>query len=262
MAPTASIEENLNKSLHFAKKAKALGAHLALLPEVWQLGYDQTLLNKTHAIDETHTFVASHREQAKALSMAIAVTFLKRTNDKPHNQVSVFDGKGNGILEYAKVHTCDFEGGTERGLSSGETFDVASLVFDEGSLKIGAMICMDREFPESARTLALKGAEIVIIPNACPVATCKTLSDARLASLRAMSYENLIGVAMANYPKSTQDFDGHSCAFDNLGSPIVMGDEKEGIFIATFDLSALRAVRENEWKVRGAPARHPKAYTL
>ena len=56
------------------------------------------------------------------------------------------------------MHTCDF--GAERALTPGEDFRVAELDTACGRVKVGAMICYDREFPESARILMLRGAEL------------------------------------------------------------------------------------------------------
>ena len=60
---------------------------------------------------------------------------------------------------YAKVHTCDF--GAERALTPGDGFYVTELDTACGLVRVGAMICYDREFPESARILMLKGAELI-----------------------------------------------------------------------------------------------------
>ena len=54
-------------------------------------------------------------------------------------------------------------------LCAGDEFTVAELDTAKGKLKVGSMICYDREFPESARILMLKGAELVLVPNACPM---------------------------------------------------------------------------------------------
>lgn len=258
LAPLGRAAQNFKKSVAYCKEAKKKGAHLVLLPEIWQLGYDPRYLNPSYAIELNDPFIEAYRQLAKELQMAIAVTYLAACDGQTKNQVTIFDGKGEPVLSYAKVHICDFVGGTERSLVSGNAFFVETLNYFDGEVVLGAMICMDREFPESARTLSLKGAEIVIVPNACPVKTCSVLGDARLAGLRALSYENLIGVAMTNYPVPVND--GHSCAFDNLGKPLVMATQKEGIWIAPFDLHALREVRAKEWACRGAPARKPDIY--
>lgn len=258
LSPEGSAAKNFKKSVPYCKEAKNRGAHLILLPEIWQLGYDAKYLNASYAIKPDDPFIEAYRQLARELKVAIAVTYLAVLDEQAKNQVLVIDADGETVLSYSKVHICDFIGGTERSLTSGDEFIVAPLNFVDGEVALGAMICMDREFPESARTLSLKGAEIVIVPNACAVKTCRVLGDARLAGLRALSYENLIGVAMTNYPAPLHD--GYSCAFDNVGKPLVMANKKEGIWMGAFDLQALREVRKKEWACRGATARKPKTY--
>jgi len=77
----------------------------------------------------------------------------------------VIDRYGEVALTYAKVHTCDFD--REAALTPGAGFVVAPLDTAHGPVQIGAMICYDREFPESARVLMLQGAEILLVPNSC-----------------------------------------------------------------------------------------------
>ena len=79
----------------------------------------------------------------------------------------LFDRFGNRKLTYAKVHTCDFD--VERNLTPGEGFSTVALDTACGEVQVGAMICFDREFPESARILMLQGAELILVPNACPM---------------------------------------------------------------------------------------------
>ena len=98
--------------------------------------------------------------------MAIVMTYLGKGKDRPTNSLVLINQQGRIILNYAKVHTCEFDS-PENTLERGQDFHVVSLPFAGGSVKIGAMICFDREFPESARTLMLKGAEIIVTPNSC-----------------------------------------------------------------------------------------------
>lgn len=93
---------------------------------------------------------------AAELEMAIAVTYLEKYKPLPRNTVTVFDRHGRNVLTYAKVHTCDFD--IEKNLTPGDEFYVTELDTENGKVNIGAMICYDREFPESARILMLKGA--------------------------------------------------------------------------------------------------------
>lgn len=72
------------------------------------------------------------------------------------------------------------------------------------------MICYDREFPESARLLMLKDAELILVPNACP------MEINRLSQLRARAYENMTAVATCNYPATVPDCNGGSSVFDGV----------------------------------------------
>ncbi len=131
-----------------------------------------------------------------------------------------------------------------------------------GSVKIGSMICFDREFPESARILMLKGAEVILAPNACP------MEINRLSALRTRAYENMLAVATCNYPDGQPDCNGHSTVFDGIAwlrdEPgvrdmcILEAPSEEGIYIADIDLDLLREYRANE--VMGSKYRHPKKY--
>lgn len=81
----------------------------------------------------------------------------------------------------------------EIAVPAGDDFYTADLDTENGIVRIGAMICYDREFPESARLLMLKGAEIPLVPNACP------MEINRLAQLRARAFENMVGIATVRY---------------------------------------------------------------
>jgi predicted amidohydrolase len=104
----------------------------------------------------------------------------------------------------------------------------------------------------------LEGAEIILTPNACP------LSDDRVGQFRSRAFENMLAVAMANYPR----FGGRSCAFDGVafagadGPPrdhrVVEAGRAEGIVLARLDLDALRAYRCTQFS--GDAYRKPGAY--
>ena len=138
---------------------------------------------------------------------------------------------------------------------------MADLDTAVGVVRLGAMICFDREFPETARILALNGAELILVPNACP------MEENRTGQLRARAFEDMVAVALANYPGSHEDCDGHSVAFDpcaygddgeSRDTLVVRAGEAEEIALARFDLDALRAWRERE--VWGMKYRRPQSY--
>ena len=242
-------------------KAAEMGADIALFPEMWSCGYDFAEGDvKKLAISAEDGFIQAFGELAKELEMAIAITFLEQHSLKPRNSVALYDRHGELKFVYAKVHTCDF--GDERVLSHGEEFFVCDLDTKGGIVKVGAMICYDREFPESARILMLKGAELVLVPNACP------MEINRLSQLRGRAYENMMAIATCNYPSPKPDCNGHSSAFDGVaylpeldGSRdmcILEADEREGIYLAEFDMDMIRKYRERE--VHGNAYRRPELY--
>lgn len=260
LLPEASIEQNLKKGLDACIEAKKLGADIALFPEMWSTGYKISLDQKeleSQSINKNSNFILSFKKLAQELNLAIGITFLETNNPKPLNSVIFFDKKGNEVLHYSKVHTCDFD--VEKVLSSGDDFYVADLDLEFTKVKIGTMICFDREFPESARVLMLKGAEIILAPNACP------MEINRLSALRTRAYENMLAVCTCNYPAGQPDCNGHSTLFDGVAwlreedgvrdMCVFEAPETEGIYLAEVDLDLLRNYRENEimgWKYRKA----------
>jgi len=260
-------DANLSKGETFCRRAKEMGADIVLFPEMWNIGYtfyDSSQPNareiwRARAISQHDDFVTHFKALAKELKMAIALTYLESWDGAPQDSVSLIDRHGEIAMTYAKVHTCDFD--KEAALTPGDDFYVCNLDTGKGEVRIGAMICYDREFPESARILMLKGAELILTPNACE------LGDNRIGQFRARAFENMVGVAMTNYAAPQQN--GHSIsfnavAFDENGNAqnmlIIEAGEGEGVYIAEFDMDKIRAYREREtW---GNAFRKPRRYAL
>lgn len=280
---------NLARGEAACRKAKAAGADCALFPEMWNVGYTSLLPEDKKftgpdsdlyrlpelwpdgpdllrplppeqvwgdlAIGADNEFIVHFRQLARELDLAIALTYLETWEGGPRNTVSVIDRHGEIVLTYAKVHTCAFSV-HEAAITPGDGFFVSTLDTAAGDVRIGAMICYDREFPESARCLMLGGAEIILVPNACD------LEVNRLSQFRARAYENMVGMAMTNYPGPTC---GHSIAYDGIGFKdgprdmlLAEAGEGEAIVTAAFDLEALRDYRRREtW---GNAFRRPSAY--
>lgn len=278
LAEKNNPEENLKKGEAYCRKAKALQADIILFPEMWNIGYtpfhetiyhtdftpqhaidyaEEIKLWQTRAISTDSAFVQHFKMLAKELNVAIAITYLEKQEKQPRNVLTLIDRHGDIKFTYAKVHTCDFS--SEAVCMPGENFYVCDLDTEKGQVTIGAMICYDREFPESARILMLQGAEIILTPNACE------MEQNRLCQFKTRAMENMLGVALANYAAPQEN--GHSCAFDGIAfdqqgksrdMTIVLADENEKIIVAGFDLEKLRHWRNTEsW---GNAYRKPKQY--
>lgn len=256
LSPLLDIEQNLHKGLLACEQAKKLGADLALFPELWQIGYAPERMLFANALSVHDEFIQKFRDKAVELGMAIAITYLGKGKAKPTNSVAIIDAKGEVILEYAKANICSFDGGTELLLEPGLAYCAADLTFGRGVVRLGAMICFDREFPESARALAALEPDIILVPNACAMHDDPILGDVRLAQLRGRAFENMVAIALTNYPapkmhpeygSNTKKIgDGHSCAVDVNGSMLVLQDKEEGIFLASFDLERIRQWQQEE----------------
>jgi N-carbamoylputrescine amidase len=244
------------------RAAAAAGADLALFPELWSTGYafsDGDLGSwRAQAVSRDDRWVLAFSRLAAELHMAVAVTYLERSPEGPRNTVTLFDAAGREGLTYAKVHTCSFDL-PERALTPGSAFPVARLETRAGEVAVGAMICFDREFPEAARLLALGGAELVLVPNACE------LEANRLGQVRARAFENMVAVAVTNYAAPQEN--GHSTvvdpiAFDAEGrgrdTRVFEAGESEDVCVVRLDLDALREWRRHE--VWGSQCRRPETY--
>jgi len=265
LMPEDTLDGNMQKGLKYCRKSKEIGADIVLFPEMWSVGYnipEDISELKASAVSADSTFVNSFGKLARDLNMAVGITFLEKHDPLPRNTFCLFDRFGKNVLTYAKIHTCDF--GDECRLTAGNDFYVTELDTAQVKVKIGAMICYDREFPESARILMLKGAEIILVPNACP------MEINRISQLRARAYENMFGIATVNYPKGKPDCNGHSTAFDGIAyrpsdlcsrdTLMIEAGEQEGIYIADFPIEEIREYRSRE--VHGNSYRHPQKYKL
>jgi len=258
MDPKANDQQvNLEKAKRFCVRAASHGADIALMPEMWNIGYTrfdpQAKGSKEafweQAVAKEGPWVQYFALLAKELNMAIAVTYEQAWDPLPRNVVTLFDRHGHEVYTYAKVHTSDFKP-MERSMTPGTEFFVGDLDAVKGIVKVGSMICFDREQPESARILMLQGAEILLVPNCCG------LDDMRLQQFRVRGFENLVGVAMANYPRPYMN--GHSVAYDAQGQNLVLAGEEEGIYYAGFDLDRLRSIRKRS--IWGNAYRRPHRY--
>ena len=263
--PMGSIEQNMEKGIRCCKEASARGADIALFPEMWSNGYaiphDTEKLDAL-AVPADGEFVTRFAALAKELEMAIGITFLEK---RLKNSICLFDRHGRPVYKYSKVHICDFgEPDDESVLCAGDEFPVATLDTAKGDIKVGSMICYDREFPESARILMLKGAELLLVPNACP------MEINRLSQLRGRTYENMLAIATCNYPAPHPDCNGHSTLFDGVAylpelrgsrdTCVLEADESEGIFLARLDIAMLREYRRRE--AQNLRNRRPELYGI
>ena len=271
LSPTDSMEHNMLKGIEYCKKAKEMGADIAVFPEMWNTGYEmlfegnlkdqddmpQEKVDKwnSKAIENDNEFINQYINLAKELGMAIAITYLEKNEQKPKNTVIIIDRNGNIILKYSKIHTVDSK--MEAYTEPGTDFKTCELDYGRGKVKLGTMICFDRDFPESARVLMLQGSEIILVPNAC------YMSKIRLEQLKVRAYENMVGIVTVNYANHGGKSSAYSPIVRNinkneLNSEMLVMNDKEDIKIIQFNMSEIREYRSRE--TLGDAYRKPYAY--
>jgi len=266
------LNRNLEKGSRYCSQAKARGADLVVFPELWSIGCAACPLDaagmqawEDSAIDDKSHFFQSFVKLARELDLNVAVTYLEKHSPKPRNTVAMINGQGEIALKYSKVFICNFGAeelqkpnadmhhldlGCDFNCNPGDGFSVCTLRGKEGEVKVGAMICADREFPEAGTALMLKGAEIIIVPNSCD------WDKVRSSLLEARAFENQLSIAMANYPRPLTNGHSQACtgaAWKN-GDPrptlLVEAGEGEEMVIAEIDVSAVRDFRKEEsWRM-------------
>ncbi|MEX0990404.1 MAG: carbon-nitrogen hydrolase family protein [Actinomycetota bacterium] len=259
------VEANLARADTWCRRAAEADADLAVLPEMWSTGYTpvpqsaserKAWFGRAEPLDGP--YISHFANLADELDMAIGATLLERVDGGVRNTVVVLDRTGERVLVYAKSHTCDFD--WERTLTRGESFPVATLRTATDEVRVGAMICYDREFPEPARLLMLAGAEVIVVPNCCD------LDEVRVAQTLTRATKNMVVVAVANH--APPGADGGSIAvspiaYEGQGGPpvdttVARGGPGEELVLCDVDLDTLRAWRSAEtW---GNAFRRPELY--
>ena len=239
-ATNGEIDKNVELVIDALAEAAESHADMLLLPECFLTGYDLPMTYERSIADDD-VRIQKICDAAKEHQVGVVLTSFTKGKSAPQNSAFIIDKSGQILMKYSKVHTCDFA--DEKTVEPGTEFKVS----DCDGIKLGIMICYDREYPESARILMLKGAELILVPN-----DCGSMAP-RLNALSTRAYENMVGVAMAN-PNGENA--GCSCAYSPIcwdedgrcvDNTILMADElAEGLFYADFDMDAIRDYRNTE----------------
>ena len=239
-AENAKQNENVDVILKSMQEAAENKADILLLPECFITGYDLPMSYEKSISDDDEN-IKRICNSAKENNIGVVLTSFTKGSKQPQNTAFVISKSGEILMKYSKVHTCDFA--DEKDVEAGTEFKVC----DFDGIKLGIMICYDREYPESARILMLKGAEIILVPNDCGSMT------PRLKALSTRAYENMVGIAMAN-PNGENA--GRSCAYSPIcwdlngecvDNTILEADEmSEGLYYADFDMDSIRDYRSRE----------------
>ncbi len=230
------IKGNCQKAEYFLREARAKGAQIALLPELWNCGYK---LDDLPVLAENLKNSPSLK-LLQALSAELGLFILGGSiaevrDGKYYNTALAIDEKGNLVEKYRKTHL--FRLGLEEHLhfSAGNQWAFAQLP----QIKIGLTVCYDLRFPELIRNLALRGARLITVPAQWPESRIENM----LIMLRSRAIENQSFVLSANNTGYDEINDlqycGNSLIVSPFGDILADGGREEGVSLADLDFELI-----------------------
>ena len=250
------IENNVKKSINLIEKAAEKGANIILLQELFQtpyfcIQYDEEIFKLAQTF-ENNTLINKMSEVAKKHKVVLPISFFEKDNNAYFNSIAVIDADGKVLGKYRKSHIPDGAGYLEKYyFNPGDTgFKVWETAFG----KIGIGICWDQWFPEAARIMALKGAEILFYPTAIGDEIMSTYdsSEAWQTVMQGHAAANIMPVVASNRIGSesvkgqVNGFYGKSFICNRSGKIIAEASkDKEEIIMAEIDTEENHLFRRN-----------------
>ncbi|MBU2644866.1 carbon-nitrogen hydrolase family protein [bacterium] len=227
-----NIQANHEKVIDILNLAAGEGAELVVFPELSLCGYqfDDVETTRKSALEETSPVITSLDDHCRRLGVIAAIGFIENDDGDIYNTVGVFGVSGH-FPRYRKVHLPAF--GADRFLLKGNMgFSVIDLSF----VRLGINICYDQRFPESARSLAILGAQLIVVP------TSETMAMQEITDvlIKARAYENRVFYAWANRVGTENGslYTGLSKIVNPWGEVITQASsDQEDIIFAEIDLA-------------------------
>jgi N-carbamoylputrescine amidase len=248
-------DANVSTAERLVRHAASEGAQIVLLQELFEtLYFCQDQKQEFFALAspvEDHPVLRRMSALAAELQVVLPVSFFERANNAYYNSLAMIDADGRNLGIYRKSHIPDGPGYQEKYYFN--PGDTGFQVFKTRYATIGAAICWDQWFPESARCMALQGAEVLFYPTAIGSEPQDVGLDSRDhwqrvmqghagANLMPLVASNRIGVERGE--NSSITFYGSSFIAGPQGEKVVeAGRDKEAVLTASFDLDRLRAAR-------------------
>jgi predicted amidohydrolase len=217
-------EGNFEKLDHFARQAAADGANVVVAPEGFLEGYvwnddDPQVFTKEQYVAVGEAFDSPFMGRVAALAQSLhsylAVGYAELRGDSMFNSMNIYAPSGDVVLRYSKSHTANDEPFN----SQGAEFPVVDTELG----RWGALICFDRQLPETARILAVKGAQLILVP------AWGMSGEINDVMMRTRAFENGVHIAFVH---------PHRCLIIDPSGTIVAQDSGAGdeVVMATIQL--------------------------
>lgn len=238
---------NINSALELIDRAAAGGARLVILPEVWTyLGPQEANRENAESIPgPVSTLLAERARQLGIYLHAGSIYEIEPGNPAMYNTAFLIDPQGEIIALYRKMHMFDvvLDGVAkyQESATVSPGHEIVTATID--GVTVGLATCYDLRFPELFRILALRGAEVILLPAAFTMTTGK---DHWETLIRARAIENGVYMVAAGqwgqYPPGNWCY-GRSMVVDPWGTVIATATDGVGVVSAAVDLDRVQAVR-------------------
>jgi len=253
------IRANLDAAERLIREAVGRGAQVVLLQELFATPYFCITQDSRHfdlaGLAEGHPVIARLSRLAGELEIVLPVSFFERAGQVFFNSVAVIDVDGALLGVYRKSHIPDSGGYQEKYYFS--PGDTGFRVWDTTYARIGVGICWDQWFPESARCMALQGAEVLLYPTAIGSDPPAPDEDSRdrwqlvqrghaIANAMPLVASDRIGLEAAPDGGPSIRFYGSSFIASETGALLAEASrDREEVVTATVDLEAVRRQRQD-----------------
>lgn len=256
MACTWARDENVDRAVSLVREAAEKGAQAILLQELFETPYfcvDQKPEHFELAAEAMeHELIKRMQELAKELKVVLPLSFFERAHHAHFNSLVMIDADGEVLGLYRKSHIPDGPGYQEKYYFS--PGDTGFKVWDTAYGRFGAAICWDQWFPESARSMAVQGAEALFYPTAIgsepPPAPPIDSRDHWQRVMQGHAAANIVPLVASNRIGKEV---GEECELTFYGSSFLSGPtgeivaeasrDKQEVITATFDLDEIRKRR-------------------
>ena len=265
---------NIARAERLVRAAAAKGAEIILLPELFETPYfcieqDARHLGLAHTVADDPA-VRHFSAVARELAVVLPISFFERAGPAYFNSIAILDADGSNLGVYRKSHIPNGPGYQEKNYFS--PGDTGFRVWNTRYARIGVGICWDQWFPETARVMALTGAELLFFPTAIgsepPPAVPVNSRDHWQRTQQGHAAANLTPLIASNrygLERSLQNpeglyirFYGSSFIADAIGAKVAEAPEEgDAVLVHRFDLEATREVRDNWFVFRD---RRPDLY--
>lgn len=258
MACSWDVDENIKQAEALVREAAQLGAQIILLPELFERLYfcqHQKEAYRSFAVPLHENPAVQHfRVLAKSLQVVLPISFFERSGQVSYNSVAIIDADGEILGVYRKTHIPDGPGYSEKFYFT--PGDTGFKVWQTRYGRIGVGICWDQWFPETARAMALMGAELLFYPTAIGSEPYDAAIDSSghwqrtqqghaAANVMPLVASNRIG--REDIDGTFIDFYGSSFIAGPTGELVASMNKKDsGVIVQAFDLSAIDDLRQ-EW---------------